>query len=302
MLLTIKNWFYFYAGIVFLGLAKTKSIIHGYSSPKPFSIDETIRCVEYDIGVVEKWLSHLHKYTLDSNKDVLKGKRVLELGPGSDLGVGLYLLSKGVDEYNAVDVNDLVKTVPDVFYEELFTYMKEKSEKVDEPLLRKELDKTKDGRNDKLNYVCRDDFDIPSALGDRKVDLIFSQAAFEHFDDIEKTVKLLSNVVVRGAIAIILIDLKTHSRWIRDKDPINIYRYPEWIYRLFNFRGIPNRVRPYQYKDAFEMHGFGNVKIVPGRLLSDDNFNFVKKHLSNKFKSENNQMDYLSMWLYATKL
>ena len=204
--------------------------------------------------------------------DILNGKRVLELGPGSDLGVGLYLLSKGAGEYNAVDVNNLVQTVPQTFYEELFTYLKSMNDEIDELLLRGELDKTINGRNNKLNYVCRNDFNISSALDRRKVDVVFSQAAFEHFDNIEETIESLSNVAVKGAIAIILIDLKTHSRWIRDKDPINIYRYPDWIYRSFHFRGIPNRVRPYQYKDAFKKHGWGNVKIEPGKLLSDDNF------------------------------
>jgi len=302
MLQTLQNWFYFCAGIAFLALAKTKSIIQGYSSPKPFLINETTRCIEYDVRVVEGWISHIQEYTSTSNVDILNNKRVLELGSGSDLGVGLYLLSKGIGEYNAVDVNNLVQSVPNTFYEELFVYLKDKNEEIDEKFLRGELDKLRSGDNDKLNYVCRNDFNISTALNGRKVDLIFSHAAFEHFDNIEETIKSLSNVTTKGAIAIILIDLMTHSRWIRDKDPINIYRYPEWLYRIFNFRGIPSRVRPYQYKDAFEKHGWGNVKIEPGKLLLNDSYHFVKGHLNNKFKLEKNQMNYLSMWLYATKM
>jgi len=299
---TLKNWFYFFAGGVFLTLAKTKSIIHGYSSPKPFSINETTKCIEYDISVVESWLSHLQKYQSTSPGNNLKNKRVLELGPGSDLGIGLYLLSKGASEYNAVDVNNLVQSVPNTFYEELFAYLKVNNQEIDESFLRGQLDKLRDGDNDKLNYVCRNDFNIASALNGRKVDIVFSQAAFEHFDNIEDTIGSLSKVTDKGAIAIILIDLQTHSRWIRDVDPINIYRYPAWLYRLFNFRGIPNRVRPYQYKEAFEKHGWSNVTIESDSLLSDHSYNFVKGHLDSKFKPQINQMNYLSVWLYATKL
>ncbi len=299
---TLQNWFYFYAGIVFLALAKTKNIIQGYSSPKAFSINETTRCIEYDIDVVESWLSHLQKYTSTSNDDILSNKRILELGPGSDLGIGLYLLSKGAGEYNAVDVNNLVQSVPNAFYEEFFAYFKDKNKEINESFLREELDKLRKGNNDKLNYVCRNDFNIYSALNGRKVDIVFSQAAFEHFDNIEETIESLSKVTTKGAIAIILVDLKTHSRWIRDKDPINIYRYPAWIYRLFNFRGIPNRIRPHQYKDAFEKHGWGNVKIESSKLLSDDSYKFTKGHLDKKFEPEENQMNYLSIWLCATKL
>jgi hypothetical protein len=59
------------------------------------------------------------------------------------------------------------------------------------------------------------------------------------------------------------IDLKTHSRWIRDHDPNNIYRYSNAIYRALWFRGIPNRVRPYEYRAIFEAHGWTNVRITP---------------------------------------
>lgn len=302
MLHTLKNWFYFCAGIAFLKLAKVKNILQGYSTPKPFSIHETTRCIEYDIDVVDHWLSHLQEYTSTGHDDIIHNKRVLELGPGSDLGAGLYLLSKGAAEYNAVDVNNLVKSVPDVFYDDLFVYLKDKNPEIQESFLQEQLERLKSGDNDKLNYVCRDDFDIASALKEHKIDIVFSQAAFEHFDDIEETIVSLDKVVTKGGVAIILVDLQTHSRWIREKDPINIYRYPTWIYRLFKFRGTPNRVRPYQYKNAFEKHGWGNIIVKPGTLLPDDNYNFAKDHLSKEFRSENNQMNYLSMWLYATKL
>ena len=58
------------------------------------------------------------------------------------------------------------------------------------------------------------------------------------------------------------VDLMTHSRWIREKDPLNIYRYPQWLYRLFYFRGQPNRVRPSRYREAFQRLGW-NVNITP---------------------------------------
>ena len=59
------------------------------------------------------------------------------------------------------------------------------------------------------------------------------------------------------------IDLETHSRWIRDKDPANIYRYPRWLYRLFHFPGQPNRLRPADYRQAFINAGWKNVRTSP---------------------------------------
>src|SRR5690606_23930769 len=98
---------------------------------------------------------------------------------------------------------------------------------------------------------------------------------------------------------IIEIDLKTHSRWIREKDPNNIYRYPDFIYNAFWFRGIPNRVRPFQYKEAFERHGWSNVSIFPVQKLDDEDRSYAGMHRS--FSEKKNQMDYLSIMLCATK-
>ena len=89
----LRNCFFYFAGIFFLALAKVKSVIKGYSSPKPFALSEIDRCIEYDFNVVDHWLSYLSVYTGPSN-DHLKNKNVLELGPGTDLGIGIYLLYK----------------------------------------------------------------------------------------------------------------------------------------------------------------------------------------------------------------
>lgn len=293
----LRNLFFFSTGLVFLALAKAKNVLQGYSSPKPFNISETARCIEYDIKVVEQWIEHLKKYTSDTYS--IDGKNVLELGPGSDLGVGIYLLAKGCSQYNACDVIDLMKSTPDSFYEQLFLKLKTTDAKTDIDRIKAQLDKAKKGVFSQLNFVVRDDFDVVSAFGESTIDVVFSQAAFEHFDDIESTVSQLSNVCKPGAILIAEIDLKTHSRWIRDKDPNNIYRYPKWLYNAFRFRGIPNRVRPYQYEELFKASGWTDISIWPLRKL--DNANSCYSGMSKRYSDIKNQMEYLSIMLCARK-
>jgi SAM-dependent methyltransferase len=294
------NLFYYWVGIGFLILARIKSFIQGYSTPKPFGINEIQKCVEYDIKVVDEWINKLLEYNSDDGINILNNKSVLELGPGSDLGVGLYLLSKSIKEYIAIDVNNLIQSAPEQFYSFFFKYLK-KNYQLDVSYLINEFNKTKNGNNDKLDYIYRTDFDIVSALGSRKVDLVFSQAAFEHFDDVNETIKAVSAVAKPGTIIIALVDLKTHSRWIRDKDPNNIYRFSKWIYRMLSARGTPNRVRPYQYKLALEENGWKNVIIKPSATLEDSRYNSIKKHLDRNFIEDKNQMNYLGIWLCATK-
>jgi SAM-dependent methyltransferase len=233
-----RNGWYFAAGIVFLALAKAKHVLKGYSTPKPFALSQVDRCIDYDVKVANELLGHLHAYGGGIEK-----AHVLELGPGSDLGIGLYLLSRGAESYTAFDRHELAAQAPPEFYARL-------AERLGIP-----------ADMDRVRYAARTDFDISAALPPRSVDVVFSNAAFEHFDDVERTVRQLTEVVRPGGKLVAVIDLQTHSRWIREKDPNNIYRYPHWFYRLFYAPGQPNRVRPAEYRRFFEKAGWRNVVV-----------------------------------------
>ncbi|MDH6354299.1 SAM-dependent methyltransferase [Dysgonomonas sp. PH5-45] len=293
------NYFHFFAGILFLLLAKVRKSIYGYT-PKPFTTEEVQRCIEYDLNIVDDWLKQLKNYT-KSEGDLLKDKSILELGPGSDLGIGLSLLAKGAKKYTAVDIYDLVANVPDKFYEQLFVYFK-KTMNIDTVPLQEEFVKLKNKEKSRLNYVCRKDFDIKKALDDEeKVDIIFSNAAFEHFDNVKETIKNVSSVVGPGGKFIILVDLQTHSRWIREKDPNNIYRYPQWLYSLLSTQSTPNRTRPYKYEEALSEFGWENISVYSNNILGEEMFSSMKRYLNKDFKGSRNQMEYLTAWICATK-
>ncbi len=129
--------------------------------------------------------------------------------------------------------------------------------------------------------------------------MVFSQAVFEHFDDIHSTISQLSKICKSGAVLVAEVDLKTHSRWIRDKDPNNIYRYPKWLYNLFWFRGIPNRLRPFHYKEALERFGWKDITITPLATLDDCDNSY--SGLDRMFSDSKNQRSYLSIMICAKK-
>lgn len=290
----LRNIFYSVIGIGFLFLAKLKHIIQGYQS-KRFNISQTQECIDYDIKVVDEWLSLLQQY---NDHCSVEGKNILELGPGDDLGVGLYLLSKGAAQYDACDVHDLMQFTPDSFYEQFFDTLKHTNPQADLEPAKTQLTAIKQGKDSKLNYKVRHDFDIVAAFGQSSVDLVFSQAAFECFENIEQTARQLSQVCKTGAIIIAEIDLKTHTRWICDQDPNFIYRYPKWLYNLFAFKGIPNRLRPYQYKAAFEQAGWTDISIMPlGTFDVEKSYSGMQK----EFLDAKNQMEYVCIAFCARK-
>jgi hypothetical protein len=295
-----QDWLYHGVGLGFLLLARVKYALRGYRCPKPFALADYDRCCDYDFRVVDNWLSVLERYT--GSAALLTGGSVLELGPGSDLGVGLYLLSKGAARYTAMDVNDLVGGACAEFYDRFFHRLGQVDPRASVADLRMQLRGAQEGRQGRLNYICREDFDIASACGAASVDLVFSQAAFEHFDDVGSTVSQLSEVARPGAVIVAEIDLKAHSRWIRDKDPNSIYRYSHATYNLFRFRGSPNRVRPYQYKEAFERSGWGDVVITPLSVLEEADGCQAGRFLDKQFRDARNQMNWLGVMLCARKL
>jgi len=114
----LKSYIYYWIGLFFLFLNKIRHSIQGYTNPRPFPITEVKKAIEYDFNVIDQWIKVLDEYS--GSKSILKGKTILELGPGADLGIGIITLMKGARKYNAIDVNNLIDTALEQFYEELF--------------------------------------------------------------------------------------------------------------------------------------------------------------------------------------
>jgi SAM-dependent methyltransferase len=297
---TVYNYFYKSIGAGILVFNKLRYSLRGYLTPRTFPITDYRKAVEYDIRQVENCLFYLSRYL---NRDFsVRNKNILELGPGADLGVGLYLLFKGASQYNALDANNLVESVPPDFYNYFLSRLQElaPSSKVTLDFLRSQLELTRQKNNDLLNYICRQDFSL-SVFKKRSFDLVMSLAVFEHLKNVEDTVSQLSEVIKSGGILIAVIDLRTHSRWIRDKDPLNIYRYSDSFYDLCKFRGSPNRLRPYQYEEILRENGWKNIWIKPVKVSDEKYLVRVHDSLDKIFRDEKNQMGYLSIVLCATK-
>ncbi|MBI4435475.1 class I SAM-dependent methyltransferase [Candidatus Uhrbacteria bacterium] len=275
-------------GLAVLFLNKVRYGLRGYREPRPFAPTDLERAIAYDRKVVDQWLKALHDYT----GEVVQGKVVLELGPGADLGPALFLLDRGARRYLTVDANRLIDETPRAFYDELLNGLDHKEE------LAGELEKTLAGKDDRIRYIVDPSFDLTSLPPE--VDLVVSQAAFEHFSNVEKTIDQLSHVVKSGAVLIAEVDTMTHTGVLRDRDPLNIYRYSNFLYRLARFSGIPNRLRPAHYASLLEQNGWHKVEIVPLQTLSTEEVERVRAHLAKPFREDAN-MHILTFLLRATK-
>ena len=270
----------------------------GYRTPRTFSSKNIERVLDYDFKVVYEWLKYFSEYTEDS----VRHKVILELGPGPDLGIGLILLAMGAKKYIAMDVHPLINQTPTAFYSRLFDKIKIEfpSPRVDISELQDELSKCLAGKGERLQYVIDPSFSLVSIH--EKTDIVFSQAAFEHFDDVPRVISELGAVLNKGGSLIAGIDLKTHTGWIRDKDPLNIYRYSDRYYNTFRFQGSPNRLRSFEYAELIRKNGWSDVIIKPMKALDANEVKRTKPSLSKRFRYfETNELSFLSVMLLAKR-
>lgn len=294
----VYNRRYYFIGAILIILNRIRHFFTGYKTPRSFSNTQISQSVEYDLRVVKQWIKHLHNYSKEQNP--LKNKVVLELCPGPDLGTGFILLALGVKKYLALDTNDLLTPASLNLYKKLFIRLKKEYPDTEIDNLKNQMNKYEKGENSAIRYFVDKGFDI-SKIND-KVDIVFSQASFEHFSNVEKTIKDLNKVTNPGGILISEIDLKTHTRWIRDKDPLNIYRYNNFFWSLFKFKGSPNRIRPFEYKKFLEKNGWSNTKIDPLSVLDKKYLDKVKPTLNRKYKNlKSSDMKMLSIMIMSEK-
>ena len=283
MLRLLENTGLATAGLVFLSLSKIQNIAKGYKKPRAFSSDDIARSVEHDLRVVEDWNRALSKYL--GKSDPFAGRTILELGPGPDLGVGLSLLARGAKSYVGCDLFDLAQDVPDDLYHRILERLAVLPDAA--VALLNEVAMARSNRPDaRLKYVLSPGFDLEHSFAGRQFNLFVSSAAFEHFDDVPSTLAQITALAADDAQLVFCVDLKTHSRWIRDEDPLNIYRYGDALYRMLTYRGSPNRVPTSVYLSTLTQLGWKDVRLIEATAVDHAYFENVRHALHPRFRAD----------------
>ncbi len=273
-------------GTGFLGLAWAKNRIFGYATPNLVLPSDDEGRIRYVLDTFETW-----QRFLPAGFD-LRGKDVLEVSPGSSRGAGALFLAAGARSYHAIDAFGLAESEDADFYPHLVARWR---------TARGDTDPVGPAIPDAsvFSYAVGRDFDIARLCGGRSFDLIVSCAAFEHYPDIARAIAGQTAVARGGCVAVHVIDLQTHSRWVRDRDPNNIYRFTESFYRLFAFPGQPNRKRPADYIADFVANGWRDVQFTPVRTIAPDRLGAATDGLARAFRKDDSDMSVLNGVLRA---
>jgi SAM-dependent methyltransferase len=201
--------------------------------------------------------------------------RLLEIGPGSNLGVAALFVANGMDSAVCIDVERWLES-HDPLYAEL-------------------------GVTAVMDRVA---YRYPAAIesapfADATFDVVVSTAAVEHFADPDAAISEIARLLKPGGITSHQIDLRDH----RDFDhPLEFLRLSDrqWK-RLTSHRpSEPNRWRASDLLAAFASHGLTVVEHVRDMnySLTNDDIQRFDNRFSSKTRAD---LETLSLFVVATK-
>ncbi len=232
--------------------------------------------------------------------EYLRGKRILEYGPGDVPGVAILMVAQGADQVMCVDRFPMVRMSPKniqivkIMLERLAGPLRDRAE----ACFRQPAHPESGFDPGLIDYLVR-----PSGLSglSDEVDLVMSRAVLEHVNDLPATFRDMYAALKPGGIAIHQVDLKSHG--LHRKNPLDFLDWPTWLWSLmYSAKGVPNRLRVNAYRDAIAQCGFEVMTLTPTVLAAPDDVRAVRPDLARPFKALSDEdLSWLGFWLVCRK-
>ncbi len=273
----IRQFYYYWKGIFFGFPNAIRRRIFGYDNPRHGSGKNIDQDFMYALEGVERFEVITSK---TSGTFSFEGKKVLELGPGPDLYSGIVYLARGASRFLAIDRFPLATLPKKEALAEVSLEIKNRSGNFFEHALssieNKEIFSYQKVEAEESSMEIKETFDI-----------IVSRAACEHFFDPEQVFRELFTLLAPGGVMIHEIDFQTHNRFVKKEDPLNIYRYSEWVYRSFlAFPGSPNRFLQDDYRNFCEHIGYNEIRLTPFLKCSREYTKEVRLYLASPYQEK----------------
>jgi len=221
---------------------------------------------------VDRWVDYINEvYTdyfenSDLNLETIKGKRILEVGPGENLGVALKLLSAGASQVVCVDrFHSLIEENKQLeIYKEIYSQMS----KMEQDKFQTAIRITDDGFNfnkDRLIYLNKSIEELNSIYPEPCFDIIISRAVLEHVFSIDSAMETMDTLLKKGGYMLHEVDFQDHGIFTGyGLHPLTFLtiKNKTWLKMTSNI-GAPNRMLPGYYRSFFEAHDYTfKTKIV----------------------------------------
>jgi glycosyltransferase involved in cell wall biosynthesis/SAM-dependent methyltransferase len=264
----VKNWIKYVEGELgyYLGAdhLETDGALPFNLQPLNSSPQALERDVKYALATANIWID-----ILPGGEEFLKGKKVMEIGPGINFGSILTLACHGAE----VLVTDRFLTPWDPeyhpkFYALLRESLAERWPAMDLSTLDKIISERQYPRESICAYTCS--LEKLSGVPDQSVDLVISNAVFEHLYDVESAFSHLARITKPGGLGLHQVDFRDHRDYSRPLEYLLLSKKEFSIEFRERHGECGNRFRPREMWHVFESVGFEVKEFRPDIFVEEE--------------------------------
>jgi SAM-dependent methyltransferase len=240
------------------------------------------RACKYARGVFAQYIEGLADAGYP--RDGFRNKRILEIGPGANLGVQVCLVASGATQADALDRFWNLRT--GVKERELYTRLQRQIAN-DGAAGLSDLEPAFPGESDRIRYFCGLSLEAAGDNDDlRGYDMVVAHLALEHVANLDRGLLSVSRMLRPGGICIFVCNLVSLGGVYRHRqEPLRLLCYSDALWwRMFSNRGGSNRIRASGYRRLLDKHGFDVLSFKTLRQARMDDVRHVRPMLDRQFR------------------
>lgn len=234
-----------------------------------------------------------------SIESFVRGKVLLEYGPGDLPGVAALMCAHGAAKVYCVDRFPLVQLSEKNAH--VLQGLIDGAPEARRAALRASLlggDVRQGFDPARIEYLVR-----PSGLSQLRetVDLVYSRAVLEHVDDLEASFSDMVAAMRPGALAIHLVDLRSHG--LHRRNPLDFLDWSPALWQaMYSAKGVPNRWRIDRYRDIVQKLPIDVLALEATRLLAPEVVAAARPTFAAPFRQvREDDLRWLGFWLVFRK-
>ncbi len=236
----------------------------------------------------------------DGIRQFLRGRTILEYGPGDIFGVALLFYAHGAAAVHCVDrfpLSSITKKGIEV-YERLLGQLEGEVKSRGRSAFKTNGDPASGFRPEAVSYAVTKD-GLSGAIDG--YDLIISRAVLEHVNNLDATFRDIERALKPGGISIHQVDLKSHG--LDRYAELDFLTWPRPLYKLmYSHKGFPNRWRVDKFRESATLSHLNITSLEPTNRLGLEAVEKVRPKLAAEFKNvPAEELRWLSFWLHLNK-
>jgi len=258
--------------------------------------EEAIQIANYFIDCFAEYQTHLD-LNAESIGSFLKGKVVLEYGPGDILGIALLFYAYGAESVQCVDRFPLSKLSAKNIqvYQHLLNSLDANKRDRAENAFQEKGNPESGFKENSINYKITE-----NGLSDASnaYDLIISRAVLEHVNVLDKTMLDIKRSLKPNGVSLHQVDLKSHG--LDRYTDFDFLTWPTVLYHLmYSHKGYPNRLRVNKYRELAEQAQLKIKHLSPTGQLDPQKVDLIYAKVADEFRqTSREELSWQGFWIY----